>query len=125
MVAFYAFALAVLQGVTELFPISSLGHAVIIPSLLGWAVDQHAGSFLPFIVVLHVGTAAALLVYFWRDWLLSRRACSAGARLQRATQARRLLANIVVATLPAVVIGVLLEKLVATSSPRRSSPPCS
>src|ERR1700676_4932746 len=70
MDALSAFALAVLQGVTELFPISSLGHAVIVPALFGWAVDQHSPAFLPFIVVLHVGTAVALLVYFWRDWLL-------------------------------------------------------
>jgi len=66
---FHALAIAVLQGVTELFPISSLGHAVIVPSLLGWPIDQHSPTFLPFIVVLHVGTAAALLLYFWRDWL--------------------------------------------------------
>src|ERR1700687_767981 len=69
MTALYALALAVLQGVTELFPISSLGHAVIVPPLLGWPVDQHSPAFLPFIVVLHVGTAVALLLYFWRDWL--------------------------------------------------------
>ena len=55
MVAFYAFALAVLQGITELFPISSLGHTVIVPSLLGWSLDQRSPAFLPFVVVLHVG----------------------------------------------------------------------
>ena len=69
MSALHAFALAVLQGVTELFPISSLGHAVIVPPLLGWMIDQHSPEFLPFVVVLHVGTATALLLYFWREWL--------------------------------------------------------
>ena len=69
MAALYALALAVLQGFTELFPISSLGHAVIVPPLFGWPVDQHSPDFLPFVVVLHVGTATALLLYFWRDWL--------------------------------------------------------
>src|ERR1700721_1772127 len=71
MSAFHAFALAILQGVTELFPISSLGHAVIVPSLFGWPIDQHSPEFLPFIVVLHIGTGTALLLYFWRDWLES------------------------------------------------------
>src|SRR5579884_3498150 len=69
MDSFYAYALAILQGVTELFPISSLGHTVILPPLLGWPIDQRSPAFLPFVVVLHVGTAAALLLYFWRDWL--------------------------------------------------------
>jgi undecaprenyl-diphosphatase len=67
--------LAVLQGVTELFPISSLGHSVIIPGLLGWGNlinNTSCGGqscFLPIIVALHLGTTVALLIYFWRDWL--------------------------------------------------------
>jgi undecaprenyl-diphosphatase len=66
--------LAVLQGVTELFPISSLGHSVIIPGLLGWGNiinDTSCGGqscFLPIIVALHLGTSIALVIYFWRDW---------------------------------------------------------
>ena len=60
--------IALLQGVTELFPVSSLGHAVVLPAILGLAIDQRDPSFLPFLVVLHLGTAAALLLYFWRDW---------------------------------------------------------
>ena len=63
-----AIFLALLQGVTELFPVSSLGHAVIIPSLLNWKIDQASDTFLPFLVIMHLGTAFALLVYFWRDW---------------------------------------------------------
>jgi len=114
MDAFYAFAIAILQGVTELFPISSLGHAVIIPSLFGWPVDQHAPSFLPFVVVLHVGTAVALLLYFWRDWLFIAEGLTGlgGQSSRSAAEARRLLGLIVVATLPAVLIGFALEKLV-------------
>lgn len=67
--------LALLQGVTELFPISSLGHAVILPGLLGWGNlynDTSCGGqscFLPIIVALHLGTSIALVIYFWRDWL--------------------------------------------------------
>ena len=106
MSALHAFALAVLQGVTELFPISSLGHAVIVPALFGWPIDQHSPEFLPFIVVLHIGTAVALLLYFWRDWLdiwlglLGFRSHAAD---------RQALWLIVIATLPAVVIGVVFE----------------
>src|SRR5580698_6678076 len=110
MSALHAIALAVLQGITELFPISSLGHAVIVPSLLGWPIDQHAPEFLPFVVVLHVGTAVALLLYFWREWL----AILLGifGRGPAAGDAWRALWLIVIATLPAVVVGFLFEKLV-------------
>ncbi len=114
MVPVYAFALAVLQGISELFPISSLGHAVIIPALLGWPIDQHAPAFLPFVVVLHLGTATALLLYFWRDWLFIVEGLTGlGRRNDRsAAEARHLLGMIVVATLPAVVIGLVAEKAV-------------
>ena len=87
MNALQAIAIAVLQGATELFPVSSLGHAVVLPALLHWDVDQHASSFLPFLVMLHLGTAAALLLYFWRDWWTSRPACSASTRSIRAPKA--------------------------------------
>ena len=63
-----AILLALLQGVTELFPISSLGHTVILPGLLGFANIEANNSFLPFVVALHLGTSIALLAYFWRDW---------------------------------------------------------
>jgi undecaprenyl-diphosphatase len=110
MSALHAFALAILQGISELFPISSLGHAVIVPSLLGWPIDQHAPEFLPFVVVLHIGTAVALLLYFWREWL----AILLGifSRGPKRSDARRALWLIVVATVPAVMIGFLFEKLV-------------
>jgi len=61
--------LALLQGVTELFPISSLGNTVIFPGLFGWGDLVRDKSFLPLIVALHLGTAIALFLYFWRDWL--------------------------------------------------------
>jgi undecaprenyl-diphosphatase len=110
MSALHAFALAILQGVTELFPISSLGHAVIVPSLLGWPINQRSPEFLPFIVVLHVGTATALLLYFWRDWLAI--ALGILRRGPGAADAWRAFGLIVVATLPAVIIGFAFEKLV-------------
>jgi len=111
MSALHAIALAILQGVTELFPISSLGHAVIAPRLLGWPIDQHSLEFLPFVVVLHVGTAVALLLYFWREWLqIGLGVIGAGGR--DPADARNALWLIIVATLPAVVIGFLFEKFV-------------
>lgn len=67
--------LALLQGITELFPISSLGHTVILPGLLGWAsiqTDTACGGqscFLPLVTALHLGTSIALLIFFWREWL--------------------------------------------------------
>jgi undecaprenyl-diphosphatase len=67
--------LALLQGVSELFPISSLGHTVIFPGLFGWTnieTNTACGGqscFLPIIVALHLGTSIALVIYFWRDWL--------------------------------------------------------
>jgi len=103
-----AILLAALQGVTELFPVSSLGHAVILPRLLGWQIDQHSPAFLPFLVMLHLGTAAALLLYFWRDWV----EILAGILGQGSgvAESRRLLMLLVAGTLPAAVIGFLLEK---------------
>src|SRR2546430_17737497 len=74
MSLFQALVLALLQGVTELFPVSSLGHTVILPRLLGWNINQADPTFLAFVVLLHVGTAIALAIYFWRDWLAIIRA---------------------------------------------------
>jgi undecaprenyl-diphosphatase len=105
MSALQAIVIALLQGVTELFPVSSLGHAVILPKLLGWSIDQKSLAFLPFLVVLHLGTAAALLIYFWRDWLgLVLAFFGQGPVAERQAQ-WRLLWLIVVATIPAVILG--------------------
>jgi len=64
-----AIILGAIQGVSELFPISSLGHAVIIPKLLGWDIHQNDPYFLTFLVALHLATALVLLGFFWRDWV--------------------------------------------------------
>ncbi len=110
MTTIQALIMAFLQGVTELFPISSLGHAVILPALLHWNLDERGITFLPFLVMLHVGTAAALLAYFWRDWLaLAQGAVGATDRL-RTRESRYIIGLIVVATIPALVVGKLLEQ---------------
>lgn len=61
--------LSVLQGVTELFPVSSLGHTLLVPALFGMHIDKHAPQLLPFLVALHLGTALALLWYFRERWI--------------------------------------------------------
>jgi undecaprenyl-diphosphatase len=102
--------LALVQGVTELFPVSSLGHAVILPDLLGWNIRQDDETWLPFLVVMHLGTAVALLLYFWRDWFDFAMAVLAN-RGPRPTEERRLFWRVVAATLPAVIAGAALEKV--------------
>lgn len=104
-----ALVIAFVQGATELFPISSLGHAVVLPGLLGWHVDQHSRQFLPYLVVLHLGTAAALLLYFWRDWLGFLKGVL--SRGPEGYEERRLFTLVVLATCPAVVLGLLFEHL--------------
>jgi len=104
-----AIIMAVLQGTTELFPVSSLGHAVILPQLFGWQIDQKAPDFLPFLVVLHLGTAFALFVYFWRDWFGFGRAVLGQGK--NVSSERRVFALVCVATLPAVIIGFALEHI--------------
>jgi undecaprenyl-diphosphatase len=107
MSALQAILLAVVQGVTELFPISSLGHGVILRGLLGWEIDD--ATFLPILVVLHVGTAVALLLYFWRDWIELALALLGKGEAEERAVLRRLFVLIVIATIPAVVIGFALE----------------
>ncbi len=105
-----AIAIAVLQGVTELFPISSLGHAIVLPALFAPNIDLRSPAFLPFLVVLHLGTAVALLAYFWRDWWELFIGVFRGGRDPLGEDRRRLLALIIVATIPAVALGFTFEK---------------
>ncbi|HUZ13036.1 MAG TPA: undecaprenyl-diphosphate phosphatase [Caulobacteraceae bacterium] len=104
-----AIILALVQGITELFPISSLGHAVVLPAILGWKIDESAPGFLPFLVVMHLGTALALILYFWRDWWTFAAAVLV-RRGRKAQLERRVFWRVVVATIPAVIVGFLFEK---------------
>ena len=110
MTALQVVVLAIVQGVTELFPVSSLGHAVILPPLLHWGLREDDPGFLPFLVVMHLGTAGALLLYLWRDWLRFAGAVVLN-RGEEAAKERALFWRVVVATIPAVVVGFALERL--------------
>ena len=114
MNALQAIVIALVQGTTELFPVSSLGHAVVLPAILGWRIDQHGPSFLPFLVMLHLGTAAALLLYFWRDWLALLLGVLGLSNAHQVRESRRVFVLIVIATIPAVIIGFVLEKFFRT-----------
>ncbi|MHB8686720.1 MAG: undecaprenyl-diphosphate phosphatase [Candidatus Dormibacteraceae bacterium] len=105
-----ALFMGLLQGATELFPVSSLGHAVLIPSLLHWSFKQSDPSFLPFLVLLHIGTASALLILYRREWVVIIRGFFVAAvRGQIQTDTERLAMLLLVGTIPAAVLGVFLE----------------
>ncbi len=110
MNALHALLFAVLQGATELFPVSSLGHAVLLRGLAGWNTDVGAPGFLPFLVMLHVGTSIALLTYFRHDWVAIALGAFGLGNPDHTAQARRLVALIVTATIPALILGFFLEK---------------
>jgi undecaprenyl-diphosphatase len=102
--------LAALQGATELFPVSSLGHAVVVPALFHLNVDPAAPSFVPFLTLLHLGTAAALLLLYREQWWrIIRGFVAAAVRGRIETADERLAMLLLVATIPAGVIGFLLE----------------
>jgi undecaprenyl-diphosphatase len=111
-----ALVVGALQGITELFPVSSLGHSVLLPALVGgrWADDLNVSApespYLAFVVGLHVATALALMVFFWRDWVRIVTGFLTSIRHRRvATADERLAWMIIIATIPVGVSGLLLE----------------
>ena len=117
-----AIVVGAFQGVTELFPVSSLGHSILVPALVGgrWARDLSVSApespYLAFIVGLHVATAAALLVFFWRDWLRIVAGFVSSLRYRRLrTSGERLAWLLIVGTIPVGICGLLLEHLFRTT----------
>src|SRR4051812_10968602 len=117
---FQAIVIGLLQGVTELFPISSLGHSVLVPAWLGWdhivsAQSADESFYLAFVVALHVATALALLVYFRHEWA---RIIAGFLRTLRTRQLEtadeRIAWLLVVATIPAGLTGLALEHALRT-----------
>ena len=117
---FQAIVLGFLQGVTELFPISSLGHTVLFPTLFGWnrlvdAQSQSESFWLAFVVMLHVGSALGLLAYYRREWVELVKAFFHTLSTRRIeTSSERLIWLIIVASIPAGVIGLALEHQLRT-----------
>jgi undecaprenyl-diphosphatase len=117
-----AIVVGAFQGITELFPVSSLGHSVLVPALVGgrWADDLDVSApespYLAFIVGLHVATAAALLLFFWRDWLRIIAGFASSVRHRRIrTSGERLAWLLIVGTIPVGLSGLLLEHLFRTT----------
>ena len=112
-----AVVLGLLQGVSELFPISSLGHSVILPQLLGWNIHQNDPYFLTFLVATHLATAIVLLGFFWRDWVRIVKG------LGRSFRDREIAPDdvdaklgwlLVLGTIPAGILGLLLQDKLRT-----------
>jgi undecaprenyl-diphosphatase len=117
---FQALFLGLLQGITELFPISSLGHTVIVPEILGWGDLVQNDRFLPLITALHLGTAIALVIYFWRDWAQVVRTLLVSIRNGEVRRNSEEWVSwlVIIGCIPAGLLGVFLEtplkKLFAT-----------
>jgi undecaprenyl-diphosphatase len=109
---FQAVVIGLLQGITELFPISSLGHAVILPKLLGWHLGQDKPYFLAFLVATHLATAAVLFVFFLPEWVRVLKGLGRSLRDREIAPGdadARLAWLLVVGTIPAGLIGLLFE----------------
>jgi undecaprenyl-diphosphatase len=101
--------LSVLQGVTELFPVSSLGHTLLVPGLIGMHIDAHAPQLLPFLVALHLGTALALLWYFRARWIALVTGFFASLGGRRNDDGHMMWA-LIIGTIPTGIVGLVLEK---------------
>jgi undecaprenyl-diphosphatase len=107
-----AIILGLLQGVTELFPISSLGHSVILPKLFGWDIHQNDDYFITFLVATHLATAIVLFIFFWRDWMRILKGLGRSLRdrgIAEDDADAKLGWLLVVGTIPAGLLGLLLE----------------
>jgi undecaprenyl-diphosphatase len=111
-----AIILGALQGISEPFPISSLGHAVLLPKLLGWNIHQNADYFLSFLVATHCATALVLFVYFFDDWkrIWFGFLRSVKGRATPRDLDARLAWVIIVGTIPAGILGIALEHKLRT-----------
>jgi undecaprenyl-diphosphatase len=109
---FQAVVIGLLQGITELFPISSLGHAVILPKLLGWDLSQHKPYFLAFLVATHLATATVLFLFFLPEWMRILHGLGRSLRERQIAPDdpdARLAWLLIVGTIPAGLLGLLFE----------------
>jgi undecaprenyl-diphosphatase len=107
---FQGIVIGLLQGFSELFPISSLGHAVVLPRLLGWNIHQNDKFFISFLVAVHLATALVLLGFFWQDWVRVVTGLGRSLRDREIGDPDAKLGwLLVVGTIPVGLAGVLLE----------------
>ncbi|RKT16533.1 undecaprenyl-diphosphatase [Streptomyces sp. 1114.5] len=112
-----AIGVGLLQGVTELFPVSSLGHSILLPALIGGKIQHdldmtaEGSSYLAALVALHLATALALVVYFWQDWVRVIGGLFSSIRHRRVESRNEKLAwLLILSTIPVGVAGLVLEK---------------
>jgi undecaprenyl-diphosphatase len=112
MTLIQSIVISILQGISELFPVSSLGHAVILPRLLHWGIDEKSKTWLAFLVALHIGTAVALLIYFRDEWVDVAAAFVRSVQKGQIGQSHddRLAWMVVLGTIPAGVVGLVLQE---------------
>ena len=111
MTLVHTIIISILQGISELFPVSSLGHAVLLPAILRWGINEKSESWLAFLVALHVGTAIALLIYFRSDWVSVVRAFVRSIQngQMSADHDERLAWMVVLGTIPTGLVGLILQ----------------
>jgi undecaprenyl-diphosphatase len=108
-----AVILGLIQGITELFPISSLGHSVILPRLFGWNLDQNAPEFLTFLIATHLATAIVLFLFFIKDWIEIFKGLGRSIRDRKIVPSdtyAKLGWLLILGTIPAGILGLILEK---------------
>jgi len=112
MTLLHSIIISVLQGVSELFPVSSLGHAVLLPRLLHWGINEKSDTWLAFLVALHIGTAVALLVFFRDQWVGVVGALIRSVKRGQMSQDHdeRLAWMVIVGTAPAGLVGLFLQQ---------------
>ena len=109
---FQAIVLGLLQGITELFPISSLGHSILIPGLLGWRINPSANGIIEFLVATHFATALVLFLIYYKDWLFIARGMGRSLRDREIAPLNhygKLGWLLVIATIPAGILGLLFK----------------
>jgi undecaprenyl-diphosphatase len=109
-----AISLGLLQGISELFPVSSLAQTILLPALIGWHFDRSDTDFLAFVVALHLATAVALLIFFWRDWKVVFEAYLGSAKRGKLVydQASKFAWLLVAGTIITGLVGAVVEKKV-------------
>jgi undecaprenyl-diphosphatase len=106
-----------IQGITELFPISSLGHSVILPKLVGWNINQNDPFFLTFLVATHAATSLVLFIFFWKDWKRILLGLIRSLRIREIKESdadAKLGWLLIIGTIPAGILGLLFEDQLKT-----------